>query len=450
MDVTADVELKNNLKRQKEAFEYQSNHDALTQLPNRVLFLDRLKQGVYTSQRNKKELAVLFIDLDNFKEINDSLGHDVGDKVLIEISNRMKSRIRDSDTIARLGGDEFCIILHGISSINDVAKVIEEGMKVVETPIVVNEHQLHIGMSIGVSMYPRDGSNEIELLKNADAAMYKAKRSGRNTYCFYNESLTDDAAAYLSLEADMRKGLEQDEFLPYFQPQVDIKTQKLLGMELLMRWEHPKLGLLAPFKFIPMAEKTGFILDLDRYLMQKAIEIVADWKSQNLHTGILAINIVPKNLESDDFHDILITLLKENSLKRKDIELEVTESSIMKDPKKAIEKLNELTSSGINIAIDDFGTGYSSLSYLKKFPIQKLKIDRSFIIDLLENEEDKGIVKMLIGLCDILKLDVIAEGVETYEQGAYLLEHGCRKAQGYFYSKPLSRDEMFKYLKASC
>jgi len=450
MDVTAEVELKNVLKKQKENFEYQANHDILTKLPNRVLFLDRLKQSIYSAKRSNKKIAVLFIDLDHFKEINDSLGHDIGDGVLIGIANRMKNKLRDSDTIARLGGDEFCVILNNINEISDIAKIIEEGMRVVEEPILMNEHVLHIGMSVGVSMYPEDGQNEIELLKNADAAMYKAKANGRNTYWFYDESMTKDATKYLILETAMRKGLKNNEFLPYFQPQVDMETNSLVGMELLVRWQHPEKGLISPSEFIPIAQKTGLIVDLDRYLLDKSLALLSSWKKAGLKTVKLSINLVAKNLEDSSFCDVLIDIIKKHDCDVSDLELEVTEGSIMKNPESAIVKLNNLKNLGLSIAIDDFGTGYSSLSYLKKFPISKLKIDRSFVMDIPKDEDDKGIVKTIIGLCEILKIDVIAEGVETKEQTCFLLENGCKQAQGFLYSKPLSAQDMFEYLKASC
>lgn len=448
MDITDSVELRRILQKQKEELEHQINHDHLTQLPNRILFLERLKQSIYMAQRNNKKVAILFIDLDHFKEINDSLGHDVGDKVLLEMSKRMKTKMRISDTLARLSGDEFCIILNNIEDGNDIAKVIDYGMQVVKEPMVIDDHVLYIGMSIGISIYPQDGQSAIELLKNADAAVHRAKANGRNTYWYYDETMTKEAAENLFLESAMRKGLENDEFIPYFQPQIDIKTGSLIGMELLMRWKHPSKGLIPPYKFIPLAEKTGFIIEMDRYLMNKAMKLFSSWRESGLAPGKLSMNLASKQLESSDFFEILESMISDNGCEAHSIELEVTESDIMKDPETAIKKLQRLNDLGIHLAIDDFGTGYSSLAYLKRFPVHKLKIDRSFVMDIPENEDDKEIVKMIIGLCKILNLDVIAEGVETKEQSEFLMNNDCYLVQGYLYAKPMSADETVEYLRS--
>ena len=450
MDVTYDVKLKQTLQKQKEIFEYQANYDLLTKLPNRALFLDRLQQAIYHARRNSKKVAVLFIDLDHFKEINDSLGHNVGDNVLVGIAKRMRKELRDTDTIARLGGDEFCVILNDIKSNQDISQVIKEGMKILEEPILINEHVLHVGMSIGISIYPQDGKDKITLLKNADAAMYSAKANGRNTYMFYDKLMTDNATEHLTIERKIRNGLKNDEFKPYFQPQIDARTGELKGMELLVRWQVDGETISYPNQFLPIAQKAGLIAELDRYLMNKAMAIYTNWKEEGLCTGKLAINLVPTNLESNDFVDVLVEMLHENNCLSSCIELEVTEGSVMNNPEEAIKRLKKLDDMGISIAIDDFGTGYSSLSYLKKFPIKKLKIDRSFVMDIPENEDDKGIVKIIINLCEILKIDVIAEGVETKEQENFLVENGCHMIQGNLYSKPLSSDDMYQYLKAFC
>ncbi len=435
------------LDEQREQLEYQANHDSLTDLPNRILFIDRLQQSMNLAERYEHKVAVLFIDLDHFKEINDSLGHHVGDKILVEFANRMKKEIRKSDTISRLGGDEFCIVLHDIKDMDFITSFIVESMKAMKEPFVVNGRKLHVGMSIGVSMYPDDGDSPHTLLKNADAAMYKAKDSGRNTYCFYDEEMTQRALERVSLETALRKALAEDELAVYFQPQIDAKENRLVGMEALVRWEHPTLGMIMPDNFISLAELTGLIVELDRVVMKKALLQFKEWHRDGLNPGKLAINLAIKQIESDDFVDFVEELLSQENCSYENIELEITESQIMNNPDKSIRVLKRLNNLGIAIAIDDFGTGYSSLTYLKRLPISKLKIDKSFIDGLPDNAEDIAITTTVISLCKSLELKVIAEGVETQEQRDFLLENGCKFIQGYLYSKPLSAEDMTKYLE---
>ncbi len=435
------------LDEQKKQLEYQANHDSLTDLPNRILFVDRLQQSINLAERYNKKIAVLFIDLDHFKEINDSLGHHIGDKILLEFSNRIKKEIRKSDTISRLGGDEFCIILNDADDVNHVTSFITDSMKITQKPFIINGRKLYVGMSIGISMYPNDGESVNTLLKNSDAAMYKAKESGRNTYCFYNEELTQKALDRVSLETALRKALVEDELVVYFQPQMDAKENKLVGMEALVRWQHPSLGLISPDKFIPLAELTGIIVALDRIVMKKALLQFNEWRKAGLNPGKLAMNLAIKQIESNDFIDFFETLLISENCDYKNIELEVTESQIMSNPDKSIRVLQRLNDLGLSIAIDDFGTGYSSLTYIKKLPIKKLKIDKSFIDDLPDNSEDSAITKTIINLCENLNLDVIAEGVERQEQKEFLVENNCKLIQGYFYSRPLSEKDMTQYLR---
>ena len=431
---------------QREQLEYQANHDALTNLPNRVLFLDRLKQSIRQAHRNNKCVAVLFIDLDHFKEINDSLGHDIGDKVLIEASKRMRSKLRASDTLSRLGGDEFALIINDISNSEDLSDIIKHGMGALKEPIIVGNSTLYVGMSIGISIYPNDGQEALSLLKNADAAMYKAKDMGRSTYCFYDEEMTKKAFDRIFLETTLREAFKKDELVVYFQPQMDASKNKLVGMEALVRWEHPSKDLLYPDSFIPLAEATGMIVQLDRIVMKKAIKQFHKWNLDGLNPGKLAINLAIKQLEEDDFVDFVKELLNSEHCNYSNIEFEVTESQIMKNPQKSIKILNEISDLGVSIAIDDFGTGYSSLSYLKKLPINKLKIDKSFVQDLSTNSEDVAIIKTIISLCQSLNLKVIAEGVETKEQLDFLVENGCKFIQGYHYSRPIPAVEMTEML----
>ena len=434
------------LDEQREQLEYQANHDTLTGLPNRVLFMDRLEQSINLAYRYKKHVAVLFIDLDHFKEINDSLGHEIGDKVLVEVSNRMKNKMRKSDTLSRLGGDEFCIILNDIENLDDVSDVIMNGMEVLKEPVIIGPNTLYVRMSVGISLYPNDGDRASVLLKNADAAMYKAKNDGRNTYSFYDEAMTERAFERIFLETALREALDKDEFVVYFQPQMNAEEERLVGMEALVRWQHPTMGLVPPDKFIPLAEITGMIIQLDRIVMTKAMTQFNKWYKDGLNPGKLAMNLAIKQIEEEDFIDFVEALLKKQDYMSKNIEFEVTESQIMNNPNNSIKVLQKLHDLGVSIAIDDFGTGYSSLAYLKRLPITKLKIDRSFVKDLPSDAEDTAISKTIISLCENLNLKVIAEGVETNEQKEFFIENGCKFIQGYFYSHPLPAEEMTEFL----
>ncbi len=435
------------LNKQREQLEYQANYDALTNLPNRILFMDRLQQAMSSADRYDKKVALLFIDIDHFKEINDSLGHHIGDKLLVDFSNRIKNKIRKSDTISRLGGDEFCIILNNIKDIDFITNFIIESMKVINDPFIVNGRKLHVGMSVGVSIYPNDGLSANTILKNADAAMYRAKESGRGTYFFYNEAMTQRAMERVFLETELRKAVVEDEFVVYFQSQIDAKKNRVVGMEALVRWNHPTMGLLLPDKFIPIAEVTGLIVDIDRIVIKKALLQFKEWSNSGLNPGKLAVNLAIKQIESDDFIEFIENLLNKEHYNYKDIEFEVTESQIMNNPEKSIKTLQKLSDKGISLAIDDFGTGYSSLAYLKRLPIKKLKIDKSFVDNLPDDPEDIAISKTVINLCKSLGLKVIAEGVETEAQKEFLVNNGCKFIQGYLYSKPLSVDDMTKYLQ---
>jgi len=436
------------LEEQRELLEFQANHDSLTGLPNRVLFMDRLKQSINVAKRYHKHIAVLFIDLDNFKEINDSLGHYVGDEVLVEVSKRMLTKMRKSDTLSRLGGDEFCVILNNIENTDDIIKIIINSMDVFKKPFLIESNTLHISMSIGISIYPNDGVFASELLKNADAAMYKSKNNGRNTYSFYDEDMTTRAFEKIHLETELRRAFKEDNLEIYYQPQIDANDEKIIGMEALVRWNHPQMGFIFPDKFIPIAEMNGMIVELDRIVMKKALEQLMQWKKEKLSPGKLSLNLTIKQIEENDFIDFLKSMLLKFQIMPYEIEFEVTETQIMNNPHASIKVLEEISRLGISISIDDFGTGYSSLAYLKKLPIQKLKIDKSFVDNLPKDTEDAAIVKTIIELCKSLSLDVIAEGVESKEQKDFLLKNHCPFIQGYFYAKPLSSQKMTEYLYA--
>ena len=341
------------LEKQREQLEFQANHDALTGLPNRVLFMDRLNQFIELSKRTGKVMAVLFIDLDSFKEINDSLGHDIGDKVLVEVSNRMKMHMRSSDTLSRLGGDEFSIILNNLTDTEDITNIIINGMESFKKPFLVDNNTLHISMSVGISLYPNDGDTAHSLLKNADAAMYKAKQNGRNTYSFYDEEMTKKAYERIFLETELRKALKNDELTVYYQPQMNAGNEKVVGMEALVRWIHPEMGMIFPDRFIPLAELTGMIVSLDRVVMTKAIKEFKKWYELGLNPGKISLNLSIKQLEEEDFFDFIKELVESSECLFKNIEFEVTETQVMNNPEESISALRKLNDLGINISIDD-------------------------------------------------------------------------------------------------
>ncbi len=446
-NVTEKKNAEKSLLEQKEELRYQAHHDALTGLANRVLFNDRLEQGIKKAKRLENKLALLFIDLDHFKEINDSLGHQIGDEVLKETTQRLHSIIREEDSLARLGGDEFTIIIENIQKSQDASSFANKILKVLAKPLSIEGHTLYVSSSIGISIYPDDGESLHDLLKFADSAMYKAKDEGRNNFQFYSAEMTELAFERIVMETSLRQAIQNNEFLVYYQPQVDALEDKIIGMEALVRWNHPVMGILSPAKFIPLAESTGMIVDLDRLVMKEALRQFSSWKRAGFNPGVLAMNLAVPQLQSKDFVEIFEKLVQNVSCDYEDIELEVTESQIMKRQKEAIEVLNKLGTLGVSIAIDDFGTGYSSLSYLKKLPINKLKIDQSFVKDLPNSEEDVSISKAIIALAKSLNLRILAEGVELSEQKEFLLKNGCNIIQGYYYSKPVPSKEMEILLK---
>lgn len=443
-DITKRKEAEQKLHEQKNILQYQAHYDDLTGLPNRTFFNDILKQAIEKAKRKKTLLALFYIDLDYFKKINDSLGHAMGDRVLKVVTQRLKNTIREDDTLSRLSGDEFSLLIEELNAAEDVSVLAKKIVKVLEQPIHIETHTLYISSSIGISVYPNDSTEPQNLLKYADLAMYRAKEEGRNNYQFYSSEMTELAFEHVAMEASLRQALKNKEFVVYYQPQMDGSSDTLVGMEALVRWNHPTLGLVQPYKFIPIAEKNGLIVQIDQWVMKTAMTQMAAWYNAGLNPGTLAMNLAIKQLQKKDFINTVTDLLEVTQCKPEWIELEVTESQIMTNPQEAIKILNQLSDMGIELAIDDFGTGYSSLSYLKRLPIDKLKIDRSFVLDLPDDEEDIAITKSIIGLSKSLNLKVIAEGVETQEQKDFLVENGCNKIQGYFYSKPIPAYEMQK------
>ncbi len=449
-DITAHMEIEDKLHKQKNALRQQAHYDGLTGLANRTLFNDTLEKKISEANRKHTKLALFFIDLDRFKQINDSLGHSSGDMVLKIVSERINKKLRGEDVLARLGGDEFSILMEDLNKSHDAVQLAQKIIDILEQPIDVEGHTVYVSSSIGISLYPEDAKNAQDLLKNADAAMYKAKDEGRNNFQFYSAEMTELAFERLLMETNLRQALINEEFVVYYQPQVDGRTDKLIGMEALVRWKHPAMGLVSPAKFIPLAEETGLIVQMDRWVMKTAMRQIAKWYEKGFNPGTLALNLSMRQLQKDDFIQVLTKTIENTGFKSEWLELEVTEGQIMNNPDASIMTLNHISQLGIELAIDDFGTGYSSLPYLKKLPINKLKIDQSFVRDLPDSEEDVEITKAVIALTKSLNLRVIAEGVETKEQKEFLVENGCENIQGYYYSKPIPADEMEdRFLKES-
>lgn len=429
-------------KKIEQILDYKAYHDELTHLSNRSQFMDRLEHAIKKAKRQEKTLAVLFIDLDHFKEINDSLGHETGDAVLIEIANRLREHLREIDTIARLGGDEFTLIIEDIEDVEKVNAIALKLLSVLQQPMQIKEYQLYVTISIGISLFPLDGDDEKSLLRNADSAMYKAKEEGRNSYQYYTAELTQRAVERVSLESALRRAIANSEFVVYYQPQMNGERDEMIGMEALVRWNHPEKGIVSPADFIPLAEETGMILAIDTFVMEEAMKQMSQWYSEGLNPGVLSLNLAMKQLSQENFTEILQIMLDKSGCKAEWIELEVTEGEVMKNPERSIKILKQIHDLGILLAIDDFGTGYSSLSYLKRLPLDILKIDQSFVRGIPENSEDIAIVRSIIALAKGMGMSIIAEGVETLQQKEFLVENGCLNIQGYFYDRPISASEM--------
>ncbi len=432
------------LMEQKDVLYHQAHHDALTGLPNRVLFNDRLAYGINKASAKNRQLALFFIDLDQFKQINDSLGHDIGDRVLKVVAERLKAKIRKNDTLARLGGDEFIIIIENYKDVTMLSQLAQSILDVLIQPIHIAGQTLYTSCSIGISLYPDDDTSSEHLLKYADAAMYKAKEEGRNNYQFYRTEMTKDAYESIMMRAGLRQALLHNEFMVYYQPQIDAVTGELKGMEALLRWNHPTLGLLLPSKFLRLAEESGIIVEIDRWVMKTAMLQFNRWYKEGLTPGILALNLSLTHLRREDYIEFLSATIDEIYFRSEWLELEIIESEVMKKFDEVISKLKLIKNLGIGIAIDDFGTGHSSLSYLNKLPVHKLKIDKSFIDDVPGNEEDMAIIKAIIALANNLNLTILAEGVETEIQKDFLVENGCNCIQGYYFAAAMSAEEIQK------
>jgi diguanylate cyclase (GGDEF)-like protein/PAS domain S-box-containing protein len=431
------VDLSSN-KQTKEKLNHLAYHDALTDLPNQVLFKDRLKQAIALSRRNDQMQAVLLLNLDRFKTINDSLGYASGDRLLQSVAQRLTSCVRESDTVARFGSDEFAILLTQIPRAQDAANAARAIKQSLDQAFIFEDQEIFVLSSIGISLYPQDGRDTGGLLKTAGVALERAKAQGGGNYQFYTAGGTTRALKQLILESNLRPGLERSEFFVQYQPQVAIHDFHLVGMEALIRWQHPSLGLLYPSEFITLAEESGFIIALGDWVLRTGCAQNKAWQDAGLTPMRLSVNFSARQFQQPTFISDVAQILKDTNLDPRWLELELTESSIMKDPEQAIEKLHELKLMGIKVAVDDFGTGYSSLNYLKRFPIDTLKIDKSFVSDICKDPHDTAIVRAIINLGHALDVTVIAEGVETKEQLQYLSALECDAVQGFLFSKALS------------
>jgi len=425
-----------------------AEHDSLTGLPNRVLFLERLSQAIKKASNNKTYIAVVYIDLDKFKTVNDSLGHDIGNLLLISIAEKFLKLVHNKDTVARIGGDEFIIIFNDLQDIATIHTLTQQILTEFNKPLLIKNKKLKTTLSLGTSIYPQDGENSSMLIKHADTAMYHAKELGRNNCQFYTNDMTQRTLERIKLEEDLSQSLQNNEMEVYYQLQFDSRDNSLVGMEALIRWNHPEKGLITPSIFIPICEETGFITKIDEWTMRQAMQQIKTWQEQGLPTGLLSLNLSISRLEKDDFIDSIQNILSEINLEKKYISFEVTESQVMLNIEQSIKKLTQLSNLGIDLAIDDFGTGYSSLAYLKRLPVNKLKIDHSFIDDIPHDTNDIEITKTIIAMAKNLNLGVIAEGVVTQEQCDLLLEYGCFQVQGYHFHKPAPANNVAKSLRA--
>jgi len=444
-DITEKKFAHETLQRQKEALDYQAHHDALTGLPNRILFHDRLKFSLQKSQREQKKFALFFLDLDKFKEINDSYGHDVGDAVLKGVATKLSAVLRKEDTFARIAGDEFTMIIENIKDAHDASVFAKKILKTLLEPLVIGKHTLKISMSIGISIYPENGANCEALLKSADLAMYRAKKEGRDTFQFYSKEMTELALERVVMEESLRTALESGDILLCYQPQINLQTNEIIAIETFVRWHHPVMGMLLPSNFLPLAKRIGLVVKIDTLVLKNAIREFSLWKKEGLSTGILALNLSKQMIQNRELPVILKALCQEYECQPEWIELEIGETQLMDNPEDCMALLEELAAMGVGIVVDNFGTGFSSLAYLQKLPLKKLKIDKSFIQNIEDGND--SLVKPVVALAESLNLEIVAEGVEDMQQQEILHQSGCNIIQGYHYSRPLSSQEMVNFLK---
>lgn len=445
-------------KKAEDRLHFLAYHDSLTGLPNRVFFKELLGRTIEYAKRYGRKFAIAYVDLDEFERICDTLGHDAGDKLLQDASRRLVGTIRTSDDIARMSGettediartgeDEFAVLLNGLSSLQDAGRVADRILARLSEPFTLKNREIFLTAGIGISVYPSDGQDAEGLIENAVSAMYCAKRNGKNNFQYYAQSMNDAALKRLTMENDLHKALERNEFLIYYQPKIDLKTGKTAGMEALLRWRHPASGLTMPSEFIPLAEASGLIVPIGKFVLQEACLQNKKWQDTGLEAVSVAVNISGRQFDQKDLTEVIFRTLSDTGLEPHYLEIEVTEGTIMKDPEGAILVLEELKAAGVKITVDDFGTGYSSLSYLRKLPLDALKIDISFTRNMFSSHNDEVIVKTIIAMAQSLNLKVIIEGVENKKQLEFFQEHECDEIQGFFFSKPLPSEEAAKFLK---
>ncbi len=438
-----------SLRETQTRLDYLAHHDPLTDLPNRLLLQDRLAHAIRRTTRDDSATAILFIDLDRFKTINDSLGHHIGDRLLQQVAKRLEALVRSSDSVARLGGDEFVILLEEISSNDDAAHFARKVIEELREPFTIDQHELHIGCSIGISITPDDGEDALTLLKNADTAMYKVKESGRDGYHIYSAELSDLAEEKLRIEGALRKVTQGRQFYLLYQPIVDAQSDRVIAAEALVRWNCPELRDISPARFIPVAEESKLIIPIGQQVLEMAVTQMVAWREQGVEMEYLSVNVSGPQLYHSGFTSGLIKMLKENEIKGKQLQLEITENVLMDDVDRCVHQLNKLRDYGIRIAIDDFGTGYSSLAYLRSLPLDIIKVDRSFVSDIPGDKNNTAIANAVVSLAQALELESVAEGIETEKQRKYMRSIGCNRFQGYYYSHPLSVEAFVEYWQAN-
>lgn len=435
-------------KRLEDQMIHLAHHDQLTGLTNRVLFQDRLQQSINRAERRQENFALLYLDLDNFKSINDALGHHVGDKLLKGVADRLLDSTRESDTVARLGGDEFAIILDNLVDTAVVTPVVEKIMDTIAKPFLIGEHTLHAGISIGISLFPDSGRDAENLIKNADSAMYRGKRAGRGQYSYYTSDMNAKALGDLQMEMELRDALEKRELVLCYQPKIELLTQEIVSVEALIRWQHPKRGMIPPADFIPLAEETGLIIPIGEWVLEEACRQLAGWQNMGFRSLRMAVNISARQLRNPDIIKVILSAIDKAGISPGELEIEITESMLMEDTEVNNLILRELRQHDIRVSMDDFGTGYSSLSYLNRFNIDTLKIDRSFVRDIPVDADSIAIATAIVALGKSLRLNVIAEGVETEEQYDFFTKMDCDGAQGFYFSKPLPANEFLQFFES--
>ncbi|CUW38916.1 Putative Adenylyl cyclase class-3/4/guanylyl cyclase,378-537 and Diguanylate phosphodiesterase, EAL domain,544-790 [Magnetospirillum sp. XM-1] len=448
--VTHFMAVKENITQRKQAEQllvHQATHDTLTGLPNRLLLEDRVHHAIEVAKREGRRIGLMFLDLDRFKIVNDSLGHVAGDQLLKVVADRLRHTLRRSDTVARLGGDEFVVVLTHFQSSSELAEVAEKISAALDEPVELAGHKVHVGASIGIALYPEDGDNFNALMKDADTAMYRAKQKGRNTFCFYDSNMNDEALDRLKLEEALRRALVRGEFQLFYQPQVDLQTGQTSGVEALIRWNSPDRGQVSPALFIPVAEESNLISMIGWWVLEESCRQIAAWREEGLSGIKVAVNVSGRQFLNHALVECISDLMAQYGVQPAQLEIELTESTVMAEPERAIEQLNRLREIGIQVSVDDFGTGYSSLSYLKRLPLSTIKVDRSFVRDVNNQSENAAIVSAILGLADALDMSIVAEGVETEGEERHLRDAGCIKVQGFRYAKPMPANQLAGWLQ---